>query len=349
MAFDFSLLGEPVEFGQISRELKKLWESTHGTDTRASLVNFAVYCQGVDALESNTKLISEFTRNHACRAMLLASVPNAPQPAVKAWINAHCHLSRAGAKQVCCEQITILLEGSAQHRLANVLFANLDSDLPLYLWWQGEFNNALDEAILPWTDRLIYDSRDWDDEKKQFAILQNARKHSGARMILCDLNWTRTLHLRQALAQTFDHPCNLELFPKLRRVMIHHAPNSCSTAVLLTSWIAAQLGWEFTKREGGRLSYRGPDRGEIVCELKAVEGAAISLCELGSAEAKVTITRDAGSAFHRSEFRSPDGRVFQHLMPAGKEDIPSLLDDELTFGGAHKVYSKALAGAVAVF
>jgi glucose-6-phosphate dehydrogenase assembly protein OpcA len=349
MAFDPSLLGEPVEFGQIARELKKLWESTGGTDSRASLVNFAVYCQGVDALEANTRLISDFTRDHACRAMLLASVPNAPQPSLKAWINAHCHLSRAGAKQVCCEQITILIEGSTQHRLANVLFANLDSDLPLYLWWQGELSEPLDEGLWPWIDRLIFDSRDWSDLSKQFAILQNSRKHSGLRMILCDLNWTRTLHLRQALAQTFDHPCNLDQVAKLRRLSVTHAPNSRSTAILLASWIAAQLHWEFSKRDGNRLIFHGPDHQEIVCELKAADGASISFCELASDERKVTVTRDAGSAFHRAEFRTPDGRSYQHLMPAGKEDIACLLDDELTFGGRHKVYSKALAVAEGIF
>ena len=44
MSLDTSLLGQPVELNQISRELKKLWESTGGTKSRASLVNFVVYC-----------------------------------------------------------------------------------------------------------------------------------------------------------------------------------------------------------------------------------------------------------------------------------------------------------------
>ena len=83
--------------------LKKLWESTGGAKSRASLVNFAVCAEGAAALEGNTQLISEFTREHACRAILVANVPDATEPRVQAWINAHCHLPRAGAKQVCCE------------------------------------------------------------------------------------------------------------------------------------------------------------------------------------------------------------------------------------------------------
>src|SRR4051812_29442341 len=101
---DTALLGTPVELGQIGRELKKLWESTGGTQTRASLVNFAVVCEAPEAREENPRLISEFTRDHSCRALLLARDETAEDKGVEAWINAHCHLPRAGAKQVCCEQ-----------------------------------------------------------------------------------------------------------------------------------------------------------------------------------------------------------------------------------------------------
>src|SRR4051812_20784222 len=106
MSLDTSLLGQPVELGQIARELKKLWESSGGTKSRASLVNLVVYCEGTDALQSNTALISEFTQDHACRAILVANEAAAAEQGIQAWINAHCHLPRAGAKQVCCEQIT---------------------------------------------------------------------------------------------------------------------------------------------------------------------------------------------------------------------------------------------------
>src|SRR5688500_16411149 len=125
MPVDTSLLGQPVELGQISRELKKLWESTGGSKSRASLVNLVVYCEGTEALESNTRLISDFTVDHACRAILVAKVPGAQEQKVQAWINAHCHLPRAGAKQVCCEQITFVLEQGSQELLSNTLFANL--------------------------------------------------------------------------------------------------------------------------------------------------------------------------------------------------------------------------------
>src|SRR5438045_3330182 len=96
-------LGMPVELGQIGRELKKLWERDSEVSTRASLINFAVYCEGSEAMQANTQLIMEFTREHACRAILIGYEPGSGEMRIRAWINAHCHLSRAGAKQICCE------------------------------------------------------------------------------------------------------------------------------------------------------------------------------------------------------------------------------------------------------
>ena len=74
---DTSILGEPVEVGQIGKEIKKLWEADGGATTRASLINFAVYCEGAPAAAANTDLINEFTRDHACRALLIIAEPSA--------------------------------------------------------------------------------------------------------------------------------------------------------------------------------------------------------------------------------------------------------------------------------
>ena len=123
---DTSRLGTPVDIGNIGRELKKIWDTGDSAPTRASLMNFAIYCRSLEALAENTELISQFTRQHACRALLICVIRNAPEPRASAWVNAHCHLSRAGAKQVCCEQISFLLEGEIKGRLTNIVFSNLD-------------------------------------------------------------------------------------------------------------------------------------------------------------------------------------------------------------------------------
>src|SRR5687768_12873151 len=136
--------------------------------------------------------------------MLNCHEPQSSEEKVSAYINAHCHLTRAGAKQICCEQVSLLFEGNTAGRIPNTLFANLDSDLPLYLWWQGEFPDPIDETLWSRVDRLIFDSQTWIDTKVQFRRLCDSMERAQTSLTLCDLNWARSLHLRQALAQMFD-------------------------------------------------------------------------------------------------------------------------------------------------
>lgn len=342
MSIDTSLLGQPVELGQIPRELKKLWESSGGTKSRASLVNFVVYCEGTEALESNTHIISEFTQDHACRAILVASVPDSSEQRVQAWINAHCHLPRAGAKQVCCEQITLLIEHASPNVLSNALFANLDSDLPLYLWWQKEFEPPFERSLLSRVNRLIYDSATWQDARTAFATLNFHLDSVGARVIPCDLDWTRSLHLRQAVAQMFDHPENIAQIPLIHRLELEHGVGHRSTALLLTAWIAAQLGWKFLSKESNGFRFEKSTGGEVVVEFRETAGAPISRCTLTADSVTITVLRDVGSHHHRAEVKLADGRLFHHLLPAGADDLCSLLSEELMRGGKHRVYLKAL-------
>src|ERR1700737_1220655 len=126
-------LGLQVEIGKIDIELKKLWAESAGAMTRASLANLAVYSETPGSLEKNTQLVAEITRNNACRAIVIGANPNAKENRVEAWISAHCHVSQAGGKQICSEQLSFLLEGPCTSLLPQLVFSHLDSDLPLHL------------------------------------------------------------------------------------------------------------------------------------------------------------------------------------------------------------------------
>lgn len=339
---DTSTFGKPVEVGQIARELKKLWDADAAATTKASLINFAVYFRGAEKMQGNTEMVSEFTGQHACRALLLCHEPNAPEPKVSAFINAHCHLTKAGAKQICCEQISFLFEGNTAGRIANTLFANLDSDLPLYLWWQGEFPDPIDETIWAWVDRLIYDSQEWKDSRKQYRLLHESIARAETRVTLCDLNWARTLHLRQALAMTFDHPENLTMLDGITTVNVAHAPENRSTALLLVGWFVAQLHLTNGQSKGTTITFKHPDGQPIVFNLRAEPGRSISFCELVAPGGTVAVQRDQQGDFFRVEVKHGTDRVYQHLLPAGSNATTDLLLWEIGGGSTHKVYSKAL-------
>jgi glucose-6-phosphate dehydrogenase assembly protein OpcA len=343
VAIDSAPFGMEVPPAQISRELKKLWERDSGVSTRASLINFAVFCEGVDAMRRNTELIMALTRHHACRAILIGFEPNSDASQVRAWINAHCHLSRAGAKQICCEQISFLFEGATRDRIANTLFANLDSDLPLYFWWQGNFSEDTDEQLWAWVDRLLYDSQCWSDPEPQFAFLDASLERSTARLTLCDLNWTRSLHMRQAIAQMFDHPENLAILQGLAQVKIEYAPGYRFTALLLVGWLAAQLELLLLRSDADALHYQQRDGASVRISLHAQPGRSISRCELSSGDGSIDVQRDAAGNFFRVKVQLSPERVYHHLLPAGDNATESLLLEEIATGGRHRVYLKALS------
>jgi glucose-6-phosphate dehydrogenase assembly protein OpcA len=341
--FDSTSLGVPVEVSLIAKELKKLWESASGSMTRASLINFAVFFRGTAGFPGNIALMNDFTRQHACRALLLCHEPSSPEEKVSAWINAHCHLSKAGAKQVCCEQVALLFEGRTAGRIPSTLFANLDSDLPLYLWWQGEFPDPIDETLWSRVDRLIFDSQTWEHPREQFQRLRDSLERAQTGIILCDLNWARTLHLRQALAQMFDHPENLSVLQQLRTVKIAHALENRSTALLLVSWLGAQLKLSGETRQGGGFLFEHPGGHRVAFELQAEPGRSISLCELSDGASTVRVHRDQQGDFFRVEVRLRDGAVYHHLLPAGSNSTTSLLLWEIGGGSRHKIYHRALS------
>lgn len=341
--------GLPVEIGQIDRELKKLWEQADGSSTRASLMNLAVYCRGESAMVDNTQLVAEFTREHACRAIVIAVDPAATINRAQAWISAHCHMSRAGGKQVCCEQISFLLEGDAKSIFPNIIFSHLDSDLPLYLWWQGEFHHPMDEQLLTWVDRLIYDSASWSDWKSQFTHLEDCIPKTGPRLTLCDLNWTRALYLRQALAQLFDDPSTLAYIDSIAKCEITHGRGFTSTAVLFIGWLMAQLGWKLSNIDGNEYTLQTVAGAQVNVTLFEKEGPAISNCVLDCGNASFRFGRETDSEFFHADLFLPDAVERHYLLPAGKEEKIALIDQELTQGGKHRIYAKALKAVEALF
>jgi len=341
MPLDLPALGTPVPVGQISRELKKLWDTGGSAPTRASLINFAIYCRSTAELAANTELVAAFTRNHACRALLICVCRDAPEPRISAWVNAHCHLSRAGAKSICCEQISFLLEGKLKGRLTNIVFSHLDSDLPLYFWLQGDVSENLNPTLWPWIDRLIIDSLPWSHPREQFARLQESLSTAKATLTLRDLNWTRSLYLRQALAQFFDTPEHLAFLPQLSDVRITHAPGHRSTALFLLGWLSAQLGW--TLPDAATLAFRSADQRAIAIHLEEKTGPALGGCVLTCGPAIFALRRENTQPFLHADIQLPGDRHFQHLLPAGPATTLELLDEEMTRGARHTLYLRALA------
>ena len=337
--------GLPVEVGQIHRELKKLWDAGDGVMTRASLINLAVYSEAPDSLGKNTAIVARLTEEHACRAIVIAANPSAPESRVEAWISAHCHVSRAGSKQVCSEQLSFSLQGKQCGFLPNIVFAQLDSDLPLYLWWQEEFRAPLDPQLWAWVDRVIYDSQSWRNFEEQMQLVEAAQKEARHRIVLCDLNWERLVHLRLALAQFFDHPVTHHHLDEIKALEIEHAPEFRSTALLLVGWLAGQLQWERSRGKTKSLGFtKETEAGKrkISVALHEKKGEPISGCQLTTATAEFRIEHREGADLLDVFFGRTAGRKMRQRLPAGKNEVVELVQEELMRGGPHRVYLRAV-------
>jgi glucose-6-phosphate dehydrogenase assembly protein OpcA len=336
-------LGAPVELGKIEQELKKLWQEAEGAMTRASLMNLAVYSEQPGSLSNNTQLMAKITENHACRGIVTEADCRSEENRVDAWISAHCHVSNAGNKQVCSEQISFLLKGGCTTQLPSIVLSNLDSDLPLYLWWQEELRDPIDPQLWTWVDRVIYDSHDWTDFRSQTCLLELMQKEANQRIVLCDLNWTRLDNLRFALAQFFDHPASHHRLGKISNVRIDFAPGFRSTAILFAGWLGAQLNWHIEEvKSPGELRFTGASAGNIDVNLRERRGEPVHEVALTSGEVEFRVTyADCGDLLEVSRTQNDDKGI-QQLMPAGNNDPVGLISEELIRGGPHRVYLNAL-------
>ena len=336
-------LGLPVEVSKIDQELKKLWRESEAAMTRASLVNLAVYSEDAGSLSKNTQLMANITENHTCRAIVIEADCKAKENRVEAWISAHCHVTGAGSKQVCSEQISFLLKGGCTTLLPSIVFSHLDSDLPFYLWWQEEFREPMDPQLWAWVDRVIYDSKSWKDFRAQMRLLESAEKEANQRIVLCDLNWTRLDSVRFGLAQFFDHPASHHHFAAIKSVRIDFAPGFRSTAVLFAGWLAAQLNWQSEKTNvPNKLLFVSTAGHLIDIELRERTGEPIGEVAMATPDVEFLVTHAKCGDLLEVSRGKPGEEHMPQLMPAGKNDPVSLMSEELMRGGPHHVYLHAV-------
>ena len=314
-----SALGQPVEIAEIDSALRALWEEDE-TATRASLTNFAIYSECDDCLEQNTDVVSGITSEHACRAILIASRPNAPERYVKAWVTAHCQVG-GSKKSVCSEQVTFDLGQPSASLIRNIVFAHLDSDLPLILWWQGAFTPVFDDRLYSLIDRLLIDSNAWESPASQFETLIAARHDKTSRFVLYDLTWSRLLPYRLATAGLFDHPAAALALGEATSLTVTHPKDSRTEAAFLLAWLTTRGGWDAT---ACKVELK-EDEKEIMTIRFTAPGGNLA----------VTPTRDDG--FLKSTVNLGD-LTAEQIYPAGASDTASIVARQLQSGGANSEY-----------
>lgn len=337
-AFENSLaiLGQEVALGRVDKALKELWGKDEAR-TRASLMNFAIYSENPASLERNTELLSEITREHACRGLLILSM-DGEKSSARAWITAHCQLYD-GHKSVCSEQVSFVLEDSSPNQVRNIVFAHLDSDLPLVCWWQGDLSAKFDERLYSVIDLLFVDSSAWRNPGRDFETLQQAISGRTTRFRVYDLSWLRSHFLRTALATCFQDARALAQLPLLQRIEITHAKGHRIAALLLVAWVAARLKCSLDLCQKGPCLIM-PDGQRIEAALSELEGCdPLESITLQSSEASFKVSRAVGS--HHVAVRIVIGdHVRDEMLPADLDTDPQLISHQLSRLGGESLYFK---------
>lgn len=335
--------GLPVEPGEIERQLALLWKQTDASKSRASLLNFVIYSEAPDAIEINTPLLADLAAEHAFRALLIQANPSAPTSGMRAWITAHCHLRGAGQKEVCSEQITFHLDGSSAGRLSSVIFAHLDTDLPLCLWWQGELPEDPDPQLWAWVDRLLVDSSSWKHPARQLDIVRRIDDLGHGRCALGDLAWTRLFHLLYSMALIFDLPAARLRINRIQSIEIHHAAGHKTTALELLGWIASRFNWNLDIEET-RTVFRRPDGGAVTFEILEKPGTnfSISLVRANFDDGEASVKRNETGEFYLLDVSIQNNVLMSQMLPAGREEIRHILLSELSRSSRHPLYWPAI-------
>lgn len=336
-------LGEEVSLREIDRSLKRLWESNEAM-TRASMMNFAICSEHPDSLRTNTEVIREVTREHACRALLIAVEPGDGPPSVRAWITAHCQLGDGGHKSVCSEQVSFLIHGCGQNLLANTIFAHVDSDLPLTLWWQGAFSGNWEPHLYTEIDRLVIDSSEWAEPMAQLDALQRAWENPASAFSVNDLTWTRVLHLRMALAACFDDPAALTRLPAVEEVIITCARGHTLAGHMFAAWAANRAGWEPAGRTGepGTFAFRAAGRTLRMTFRETAARSPIPSVIVRGPGLTVSLTHGDDSPFIEGRVETAAGLV-ERLTPCPCRKPAELVIERLRRGCNTKLYFTLLA------
>ncbi len=334
------ILGLEVPIASIEAELRKLWEADEAS-TKASLINFAIYSEADDALARNTALLAEITRDHSCRAILIGAGLDRAESHARAWITAHCHLS-GGRKSVCSEQLAFQLDGKAIGRIRNIVFAHLESDLPLVLWWQGELSRIFEPHLVNLIDRLIVDAAEWRDVPAQFRLLGEVLKQAPPGLVVHDLEWTRSFQMRLALASLFDDPAATAWLPGITGVRIAHRPGHRIAALHVLAWLSTHLGWQ-ADPVLGRLDLHSPNQ-TIRVELSETapgDGALESLELMATADVRFLVARDPACTYYRTE----SGEVIpphRGLAPSDPHTLGGLISAQLERAGTNSLLRRIL-------
>jgi hypothetical protein len=216
--------GRDVSVGQIERELAVLREPG---DLRTSVMTHMAWVPP-EWREAARETLAGLAERHPSRSILLFPERDSDRDALDAVVAIERYPLPGLDRHVCSEVIELRLHGQTAEGPASVVMPLLLPDLPAFIRWRGRPPFATDvfEQLVGVVDRLIVDSREWEDAPGSYAELATWL----SQVAVSDIVWTRTLRWRRAIALRW---------PLEPRVLEVRGPSQ--EAALLAGWLRSRL------------------------------------------------------------------------------------------------------------
>ena len=351
------MIGEPrqapgggrMSLGQIERELGKLRTNDDGTlALRSSVLNLIVVTDEESAQEI-TNSVSRLAGRHPARALVFIVDPEG-ESNVDVRLSAFCNV-RGGGPQVCAEQVTIHAEGPPALHLESLAGPLLIPDLPVFLWYPGEFSPRSQEfaAMADLADRIIVDSA--ASENHEACLREIATLIEDPEMpAIGDLQWVGLSPWRSLLADTFGVPERAGDLEKIESAEVLYAPGGKNRVLLLIGWLASTLGWkpESANRGGQNIEFSGPS-GRIIVDLSPDSpDARLRRIRLYSEEYSFQVSRHREFSDVRTTVMRGDELLAERTVHLGSFELGVLVGEELRYRGRDEAYEGSLRKAVEI-
>jgi glucose-6-phosphate dehydrogenase assembly protein OpcA len=341
--------GGRMSVGQIERELGKLRANDDGTlALRSSVLNLIVVTDEESAQEI-TASVSKLAGRHPARAVVFISDPEG-ESNVDVRLSAFCNV-RGGGAQVCAEQVTIHAEGPPARHLESLAGPLLVPDLPVILWYPGEFSPRSQEfaAMADLADRIIVDSA--ASENQEACLRETAALIEDPEMpAIGDLQWVGLSPWRSLLADTFEAPERAGDLQKIESAEILYAPGGENRALLLVGWLASTLGWRPESRNGGgqNLEFSGPSGWISVVLSPDSPDARLRRIRLYSPDYSFQVSRHRALSDVRTTVMRGDELLAERTVHLGSFDLGVLVGEELRYRGHDEAYEGSLRKTVEI-
>ena len=163
-------------------------------------------------------------------------------------VAAYCPLLEEGEFANACGDAVVLRGGlNALNNGLEILNKLLPSELPSWLWWNGNLDEAkelLTQLATP-NRRLIIDSAIGNPSN----CLNLLQYRIGIGQAVNDLNWLRLRNWRESLATAFDPPERRKTLNEIVKLDIDIKGNHPVQGLLMAGWIADRLKWTFQESQ----------------------------------------------------------------------------------------------------